>query len=158
MLTAVNQSHPFWAFITPCYLVKYGKYLRLFTFNIWIKKSWMGNRCQWVWGVSRGLLGLWSTSWPSLCWSYHERATFFYFPLCCVRLCDGINRDVRNTVMILYVICQLMCGTDPWAHMSFMHSILSLKLGVIRVCGNPSFSIFLFGLTVLYYLIFHFVL
>ena len=23
-----------------------------------------------------------------------------------------------------------MCVTDPWAHMSFMHSILSLKLGV----------------------------
>jgi len=32
--------------------------------------------------------------------------------------------------MILYVICRLMCVTDPWAHMSFMHSILSLKLGV----------------------------
>ena len=24
-----------------------------------------------------------------------------------------------------------MCVTNPWAHMSFMHSILSLKLGVI---------------------------
>jgi len=23
-----------------------------------------------------------------------------------------------------------MCVTDPWAHMSFMYSILSLKLGV----------------------------
>ena len=57
----------------------------------------------------------------------------FYFSLCCVRLCDGINRDVRNTVMILYVICQLMCVTDPCAHMSFMHSILSLKLGVTNL-------------------------
>ena len=50
--------------------------------------------------------------------------------MCCVRLCDGINRDVRYTVMILFVIYQLMCVTNPWAHMSFMHSILSLKLGV----------------------------
>ena len=55
---------------------------------------------------------------------------FLLFPLCCVRLCDGINHDVRYTVTILYVICQLMCVIDPWAHMSFMHSILSLKLGV----------------------------
>ena len=38
--------------------------------------------------------------------------------------------DVRDTVMILYVICQLVCVIDPWAHMSFVHSILSLKLGV----------------------------
>ena len=35
--------------------------------------------------------------------------------------------DVRDTVMILYVICQLVCVTDPWAHMSLLHSILSLK-------------------------------
>ena len=32
--------------------------------------------------------------------------------------------------MILYVICQLVCVIDSWAHMSFVHSILSLKLGV----------------------------
>ena len=38
---------------------------------------------------------------------------FLLFSLCCVRLCDGINRDVRYTVMILFVICQLMCVTDP---------------------------------------------
>ena len=41
--------------------------------------------------------------------------------------------DVRDTVMILYVICQLVCVIDPWAHTSFVHSILSLKLGV-TVC------------------------
>ena len=63
----------------------------------------------------------------------------FYFLLCCVRLCDGINRDVRNTVMILYVICQLRCVTNPWAHMSFMHSILSLKLGVTL---NHSYNLY----------------
>ena len=57
----------------------------------------------------------------------------YYFLLCCVRLCDVINCDVRYTVMILFVICQLMCMTDPWAHMSFMHSILSLKLGVTNI-------------------------
>ena len=34
------------------------------------------------------------------------------------------------TVMIHYVIYQLMCVTDPLAHMSLVHSILSLKLGV----------------------------
>ena len=33
-------------------------------------------------------------------------------------------------MMILFIICQLMCVTDPWAHMSLVHSILSLKLGV----------------------------
>jgi len=33
--------------------------------------------------------------------------------------------------MILYMICQLVCVTDSWAHMSLVHSILSLKLGVI---------------------------
>ena len=58
----------------------------------------------------------------------------FYFPMCCVRLSYVINRDVRDTVMILYVICRLMCVTDPWAHMSLVHSILSLKLGVTEVC------------------------
>ena len=44
-----------------------------------------------------------------------------------------IIRDVRDTVMILYMICQLVCVTNPWAHMSFMHSILSLKLGVTNL-------------------------
>jgi len=34
--------------------------------------------------------------------------------------------------MILFIICQLMCVTDPWAHMSLVHSILSLKLGVTK--------------------------
>ena len=38
--------------------------------------------------------------------------------------------DVRDTMIILYVICQLVCVIDPWAHTSFVHSILSLKLGV----------------------------
>ena len=28
------------------------------------------------------------------------------------------------------VICQLVCVIDSWAHTSFVHSILSLKLGV----------------------------
>ena len=60
---------------------------------------------------------------------FHVRVNF-YFPLCCVRLSYVINRDVRYTVMILVIICQLLCVTDPWAHMSFVHSILSLKLGV----------------------------
>ena len=32
--------------------------------------------------------------------------------------------------MILYVICQFVCVIDPWAHTSFVYSILSLKLGV----------------------------
>ena len=41
--------------------------------------------------------------------------------------------DVRDTVMILYVICQLVCMIDLWAHTSFVHSILSLKLGVTLV-------------------------
>ena len=32
--------------------------------------------------------------------------------------------------MILYVICQFVCVIDPWTYTSFVHSILSLKLGV----------------------------
>ena len=32
--------------------------------------------------------------------------------------------------MILYVICQLVCVIDSWAQTNFVHSILSLKLGV----------------------------
>ena len=32
--------------------------------------------------------------------------------------------------MILYMICRLVCVTVSWAHMSIVHSILSLKLGV----------------------------
>ena len=40
------------------------------------------------------------------------------------------NSDVWDIVMILYVICQLVCVIDSWAHTSFVHSILSLKLGV----------------------------
>ena len=35
-------------------------------------------------------------------------------------------------MMILLIICQLVCVTDRWAHMSFVHSILSLKLGVTK--------------------------
>ena len=50
--------------------------------------------------------------------------------MCYARQCDAIIRYVRYTVMILFIICQLMCVTDPWAHMSLVHSILSLKLGV----------------------------
>ena len=30
-----------------------------------------------------------------------------------------------------------MCVTDPWAHMSLVHSILSLKLGVTPRGYNP---------------------
>ena len=30
------------------------------------------------------------------------RELSFYFPLCCIRLCDIINRDVRYTMMILF--------------------------------------------------------
>ena len=30
------------------------------------------------------------------------------------------------------VICQLVCVIDSWAHTSFVHSILSLKLGVTQ--------------------------
>ena len=41
--------------------------------------------------------------------------------------------------MILYIICQLVCVTDPWAHMSLVHSILSLKLGVTQ-CHHRSFT------------------
>ena len=54
----------------------------------------------------------------------------FTIPLCCVRLLNVIICDVRDTVMILYMICQLVCVTNPWTHMSLVHSILSLKLGV----------------------------
>ena len=64
------------------------------------------------------------------CVGASTRELSFYFSLCCVRLCYGINRDVRYTMMILLIICQLVCVTDRWAHMSFVHSILSLKLGV----------------------------
>ena len=63
---------------------------------------------------------------------FHERVIFFYLPLCYVSQCDAIIRYVRYTVMILFIICQLMCVTDPWAHMSLVHSILSLKLGVTQ--------------------------
>ena len=48
----------------------------------------------------------------------HERVIFLYIPLCDIRLSYFIDLDVRDTVMILYVICQLVCVTDPWAHMS----------------------------------------
>ena len=39
--------------------------------------------------------------------------------------------------MILYVICQLVCVIDSWAHTSFVHSILSLKLGVTIISVLP---------------------
>ena len=116
---SANCSKPvssFLSYITPCYLVKYGKYLRLFIY-LFGQKSWMGNRWQWVWGISWGLLGLWSTNWPSLWWS-PTRELSFYIPLCDIRLSYFIDLDVRDTVMILYVICQLVCVIDPWAHMS----------------------------------------
>ena len=58
------------------------------------------------------------------------RESCLLFSVVCVRLSYVINCDVRYTVMILFIICQLVCVTDPWAHMSLVHSILSLKLGV----------------------------
>ena len=57
-----------------------------------------------------------------------ESYLLFSAMMCKTKLC--YYRDVRYTVMILVIICQLVCVTDPWAHMSFVHSILSLKLGV----------------------------
>ena len=36
------------------------------------------------------------------------------------------------------VICQLVCVIDSWAHTSFVHSILSLKLGVTLVIYNQT--------------------
>jgi hypothetical protein len=44
-----------------------------------------------------------------------------------------IKRDVRYTVMILLVICQLMCTTVPGAHIRFMNSVLSLKWRVTSI-------------------------
>jgi hypothetical protein len=60
---------------------------------------------------------------------FHERVIFLSFAMLC-KTVILLNRDVRYTVMILYIICQLVCVTDLWAHMSLVHSILSLKLGV----------------------------
>ena len=104
----------------------------------------MGNRWQRVWGVSWGLLGLWSTSWPSLWWcSTRESYLLFFAVMCKTKL--SYYRDVRYTVMILFIICQLVCVTDPRAHMSLVHSILFLKLGVtknIALWSIESISIF----------------
>jgi len=33
-----------------------------------------------------------------------------------------------------------MCVTDPWAHMTLVHSILSLKLGVTENQSNAGIS------------------
>ena len=87
----------------------------------------MGNRWQRVWGVSWGLLGLWSTSWPSLWWS-STRELSFYLLLCCVRLCVVINRDVRYTVMILFYnlltcVCDWSLGTHEFSAFNFILKI-----------------------------------
>ena len=42
-----------------------------------------------------------------------------------------------------------MCVTDPWAHMSFMHSILSLKLGVTIVIMLDTLMRLLLGLIII---------
>ena len=60
---------------------------------------------------------------------FHERVIFLSSAVLCksmwcyYSLCK-IHRDDT------FIICQLMCVTDFWAHMSLVHSILSLKLGV----------------------------
>ena len=46
------------------------------------------------------------------CVEASTRVLSFIFPLCCVRLSYVINHDVRYTMMILFIICQLMCVTD----------------------------------------------
>jgi hypothetical protein len=71
-----------------------------------------------------------STSWLSLCWSYHVWELSFMFPLMLYKTKWCIKRDVRYTVMILSVIYRFMCDTVPGAHIRFMHSILSLKWSV----------------------------
>ena len=74
----------------------------------------------------------------------HERVIFLYSAVWC-KTKLYYESDVRDTVMIVYVICQLVCVTDPWAHTSFVHSILSLKLGVtcpfFRYCWNKGLKL-----------------
>ena len=55
---------------------------------------------------------------------------FFYYSTVMYKTKFYYNSDVWDTVMILYVICQLVCAIDSWAHTSYVNSILSLKLGV----------------------------
>jgi len=89
----------------------------------------MGNRWQRVWGVSWGLLGLWSTSWSSLWWcSTRESYLLFSAVICKTKLC--YYRDVSYTVMILfYNLSAYVCDWSLGIH-ELVHSILSLKLDV----------------------------
>ena len=61
----------------------------------------------------------------------------FYYSAVMYKTKFYYNSDVWDTVMILYVICQLVCVMDPWAHTSFVHSILSLKLGMTPSLRPP---------------------
>ena len=101
----------------------------------------MGNRWQRIWGVSWVLLGLWSTSWPSLWWcSTRESYLLFSAVMCKTKLC--YYRDVRYTVMILfYNLSACVCDWSLGTH-ELVYSILSLKLGVtltqLEICFPSS--------------------
>ena len=100
----------------------------------------MGNRCQWIWGVSWRLLGLWSTSRLSLWWSSTTELSF-YLPLCYVSQCDAIIRYVRYTVMIFFYnlstyVCDWSLGTHEFSTFNFILKIGCNKHSAqARACG-----------------------
>ena len=60
---------------------------------------------------------------------FHERV-ILYFSTMMYKTKFYYNSDVWRHRDDTIVICQLVCVNDSWAHTSFVHSILSLKLGV----------------------------
>ena len=109
----------------------------------------MGNRWQCVWGVSGGLLGLGSTSRPSLCWSYHKRAIFLLSAMMCktmwcyYSLCK-IHRDDTFYNLSTYV-CDWSLGTHEFSAFNFI-----LKIGCDDVCHEKHLLLAaMFGTTIM---------
>ena len=80
----------------------------------------MGNRWQRVWGFPGRLLGLWSTSWPSLWWRPREFHYLFIIPLWCIRLS---------------FIITLMYGTPWWYYCNLSACVCDWFLGTHEFCA-----------------------
>jgi hypothetical protein len=90
MLNAVNLVYLFEPHESPCYACGVRNVLTLVHFYFWIQildgyQMTVGMR------TTQKISRFESTSWLSLCWSYHVRELSFICRLCCIKLSDVLN-------------------------------------------------------------------
>ena len=127
VLTAVNQCHPFWASWTPCYLVEYGTYLRLFNFQYLDKNpGWVTDDNGYKEFLRIFRLVVNQSTVPVM--EFHERVIFLSSAVLCksmwcyYSLCK-VHRDDTFYNLSTYV-CDWSLGTHEFSAFNFI-----LKIG-----------------------------